>query len=333
MSIWNKVFIGLIIVASLGLFYVSMQALKTHKYWRTSANAHELRLAELPKEIENLKYGTEVAGGSLQALRIELYKELIDRGRVWYNAMPQQVNPQTGEVRVGIEKPAPHGIKLKTVLYVFEATGPKAGGRFLGEFRVKEVAEKTALAVLEPSMTMVPEELQRLQESKGPWTLRELMTNDTHEVFAGLTEQQLKEILPAGAVEEVLNDGKNGKVRQLRDFLVLLKQFDRQRTALMEKHQTALRHKQDVEAAVADAKKQVQFRQDELAALKTEEADMNRQRDAALAHEKALIEQLESQKTKIAKLIDESRAVADEIAKAQFHALEVVDRRAAVASQ
>ena len=102
----------------------------------------------------------------------------------------------------------------------------------------------------------------------------------------------MKEILPAGTVEEVLNDGKDGKVRQLRDFLVLLKQFDRQRTALMEKHQTASRHKQDVEAAVADAKKQVQFRQDELAALKTELTDMNRQRDAALAHEKAIEKQL-----------------------------------------
>ena len=33
MSIWNKILIGLIIVASLVLFYMSARMLKTQKYW------------------------------------------------------------------------------------------------------------------------------------------------------------------------------------------------------------------------------------------------------------------------------------------------------------
>jgi hypothetical protein len=328
MNIWNKVFVGLIIVASLGLFYVSMMTLKTHKYWRTSVNQHEKRLAELPKEIETLKYGQAPGDDSLQTRRIALYKELIDRGRVWYDCAPQQVNPQTGEVRVTVAKPAPHGIAVKTVLYVFEAPG-KPGGRFLGEFKVA-AADPLLLA---PTMTMVPDELKRLQESKGPWTLRELLPNDSPEVFAGLNEQQLKEILPAGMVEEVLNDGKDGKQRQLRDFLVLLKQFDRQRTALADRFQTATRHKAALDAAVADAKKQVQLRQNELAALKVELKDMEQQRDEAVAFEQAIEKQIASHKAEIAELIKTSRAVADEIAQAQSKALEIVDRRATVARQ
>ncbi len=34
MSIWNKVLLGVIIVASLGMFYMAMRTLQTHAYWR-----------------------------------------------------------------------------------------------------------------------------------------------------------------------------------------------------------------------------------------------------------------------------------------------------------
>ena len=331
MSIWNKVLIGLIIVASLGLFYVSLRALQTHRYWRTAANKHEAKLAQLPKEIERLKYGEAEGEECVQSLRIALYKELIDRGRVWYNCAPQQVAAATGEVRVKISKPSPHGIIPNMVLLVFEEKGPKAQGRYLGEFKVKEVGDN--LVGMEPSMAMIATELQLLAQSKGPWTLCELTPKDSHDVFAGLSPDELKAILPANTVQEYLDDGKDGKKRQLRDYRVLLKSFDRQRAVLIEKVETAKRHKDYVEAALADAKRQVQFRQDELASLRTELAEMTRQHDATLAHQKGLEKELADRKARIALLIAESRAVADEIAQAQAEAVRRVDQRNAVAKQ
>jgi hypothetical protein len=331
MSIWNKVLVGLIIVASLGLFYLGMQTLKTHKYWRESARKHEAKLEPLPKEIENLKFGT-VDGGCLRDLRVALAKQLAQRGRVWNNWAPQQiVNPQTGEVRISTDAAGPHGITDKMTLTVFEARDPKGKGRFLGEFKVKAIAEKQI--VLEPAMTMTPDDLARLQQSKGPWTLCELMPTDSHEVFAGLGEKELREILPAHAVEQFVNDGKEGKTRKLRDYGVLLKEFDRQRAILVEKQNTVARHKQELDAAVADAKRQVQFRQNELAALKTELAALARERDAALAHQKALEKEITDRQSKIARLIEENRAAADEIAKAQFEAVGRIERQAKVATK
>ena len=333
MSIWNKVLVGLIIVASFGLFYLGMQTLKTHKYWRESARKHEAKLEPLPMEIDRLKFG-DVEGGCLRDRRVALARQLAERGRVWHNWAPQQiVNPQTGEVRIGTDAAGPYGIADKMPLFVFEAKGAKDGGRFLGEFRVKGIAEGAKQIVLEPVMTMTPDDLARLQQSKGPWTLCELMPTDSHTVFAGLDEKQLRGILPARTVEQFISDGKDGKTRKLRDYGILIEEFDRQRAVLVEKQNTAARHKQALEAAVADAKQQVQFRQNELAALKTELAALARERDVALAHEKALEKEITDRRTRIAQLINENRAAADEIAKTQFEAVERIERQAAVASK
>ena len=44
MSIWNKILIVLILLASLGLFYLSARALKTHQYWREQARDRQQEL-------------------------------------------------------------------------------------------------------------------------------------------------------------------------------------------------------------------------------------------------------------------------------------------------
>ena len=46
MSIWNKVLIGLILLASIGFFILGARALKTHQYWREQALQLEQELAQ-----------------------------------------------------------------------------------------------------------------------------------------------------------------------------------------------------------------------------------------------------------------------------------------------
>lgn len=328
MSIWNKILVGLIIVASLGLLYAGMQALATHQYWRESAQKHEAKIDALANEIEQLKYG-EVEGGNLGQRRVALFAWLAGRGRVWYNCVPQQViNPETAEVRVAPDQDGAHGVSENMTVFVFEAGTEESPGRFLGQFHVKSVADKQI--AIEPSLPLTPEELAYLLQSKGPWTLRELLPGDRRDLFAELDEEALRKLLPKETVEQYLADDPP---RSLRDYSILLKSLERRRVILKAQKEDAQRHKQHVETSLADAKRQVEFREVERAALKTELADMVRQRDTALAHQNTLEKELADRRVKIAQLLDQTRAVADEIARDQFRALEQIDGRGAVAAR
>ena len=47
MSIWNKVLVGLICVASLALFYLAARTLRTHQYWCDLARQHEDKIDQV----------------------------------------------------------------------------------------------------------------------------------------------------------------------------------------------------------------------------------------------------------------------------------------------
>lgn len=51
MSIWNKIVIGFVFVASVAFFYLAARTLKTHQYWRTLTLRHEEKIKQL--EVEN----------------------------------------------------------------------------------------------------------------------------------------------------------------------------------------------------------------------------------------------------------------------------------------
>jgi len=214
MSIWNKILVGFIFVASVAFFYMAMRTLKTHQYWRESVQKHEKKIQEVEDENYKLVEGDEEVEDAelgIKQLRFELHKLMIDRGRVWYRCKPAQANPQTGQVAVTTDLPIPHKITAKTVLYVFEEAdvdqgNPAQSGHYLGEFKVTDVGETQVQ--LAPAMKMDDEELQLMAASRGPWTLYEKMPIDNHEIFADLDEAELEKLLPKENLPEYVNDGQ-----------------------------------------------------------------------------------------------------------------------------
>ena len=97
----------------------------------------------------------------IRQVRLDLYKLLVDRRRAWFNC-PARVNrldrvEGTAEITVTIDKPAPHGIAEKTVLYAFEDADARQKGRYLGEFVVAKVADKQI--TLAPAVKLIPREI------------------------------------------------------------------------------------------------------------------------------------------------------------------------------
>ena len=334
MSIWNKVLVLLICLVAPAFFYFSARALSTHKHWRESAQKHDQRIAALETEADvllNGKKGDESQPG-LRKTQLALYEALIGRGRVWYNCMPKKIDPKTFEIAVSTDVPAPHGITDKTVLTVFDEQDFAAGGRYLGQFVVRQVDEKNKQVVFAPVTNLDPAALQRIAksvESKKPWTLCEIMPSDNHDIFAGMKPEQLAKMLPQASLDEYAKDGQDKYVRQLRDYQFLFDNLDSQHKTLIEARNAALLNKNLMDEAVADAKKQVQFRQEEIASLRKEVAEVSRERDVILAHQKSLESEIQTRVARIDTLIKQNRSLAAEIAKDQLEAVRRVDVRTA----
>jgi hypothetical protein len=175
---------------------------------------------------------------SLENLNHELLLATRLRGRVWRYASPAGVDAATGAVRINFVAPprpvnpnpdataeagpaptAPPaapvtGLKADTVVYVFEDSlpGPQPPNappkQFIGEFTVVQAAGQTA--TLQPVQPLKAEDLEmrRLAASRGPWTLYEAMPMDRYEIYAGMTDQQLQQLLPKQSIDEYLKHGK-----------------------------------------------------------------------------------------------------------------------------
>lgn len=113
MSIWSKVLIGLIAVVALVFFYLAMRTLKTHQAWHGEVGKYE-------KAIADAEVAREAAENELRNLRPVLHGTLVDRGRIWRDAIPGAVNPQTGEVTITFAVPPTTPIDDKAVLFLFD---------------------------------------------------------------------------------------------------------------------------------------------------------------------------------------------------------------------
>jgi hypothetical protein len=350
MCIWNKVLMGCIAVASVVFFYMAARTVKIHKYWSELAQQHERRISQLQEETRLLREGNGTWMGIAKAQN-QLHKLVIDRGRAWFNCTPRQGNTP-GQVSVSIEMPAAEadaaapaslGIPAATVLYVFEKKDRQKGGQYLGEFKVTGVGKKDVQ--LEPLRKFNEAELQRLTQSGGPWVMYDTMPTDNHEAFAGLTESQLKPLLPAAVLAEYVRDGQPAQpgdpdrckvagkyVRALRDYAGMRDTFFQQRTVLVDQIEADKRDQQYVEEALADAKTEVSFFETEKATVQALVKKYAEQRDAVLAHLRRIEKSLADFKAMIAQQLTLNQRMANQIGAIQFKARQI-DQQTRVMAQ
>lgn len=232
---YNITLVTLILLLSVVWFYLAARTLKTQQNWRTEVAQYEKDIDALNKQNELLQRGNpqaEPPTPSLAQLKLSVEKILQNRGRRWDKVARKSVS-LAGVVVATVDKPEPHGIEPKTILYVFDDANAKENGNYLGEFEVTAVAGQQV--TLTPVLPLRPIQMQRLNAKRnGALTLYDVMPADSHDAFADLDEAARMAVLPANlpaavkqeyakdqnppAADEKQTDRIWRRVKALKDF-------------------------------------------------------------------------------------------------------------------
>jgi len=341
MSIWNKVLVGLIIVALLPFFYLAARTLKTHKAWRDAARKYEADIRQFQKKDAEIVNGSQGNPG-LRQLRVELHRLAVDRGRAWHNceAKIAKVDKAKGDAEIRIaDLPEPNTLadKGKIVVYAFEESDIRDKGRYLGEFRVTPGDKQV---ILQPVHTLTARECSRLSSARGPWVLYETMPHDSHAAFAGLTDEDKSTMLPPERAAEYVKHGKpaaaddpqdrvadGNYVRRLRDYKTLF-DLDRKNLAdMIDLAESAQTDNALLETALAKAKLQEAALEKQIAESKKKLAKAERERDIVNSHRENLEKGAAVAVATIKQLMETNQAMAGQLAHAQWDASRRIDQR------
>ncbi len=80
------------------------------------------------------------------------------------------------------------------VLNAFQGLDDPTTGRYVGEFKVTAADANTV--TLTPTYTPTAAHRALLQQPRGPWSLYEVLPTDKNELFAGMNEDQIEDLLP-----------------------------------------------------------------------------------------------------------------------------------------
>lgn len=356
MSIWNKVLVGLIFVASIAFFYMAARTMKTHQHWRELAKKFERRIDQVHKDNVKLFEGKEnpndLSEMGVRQLRMELNKLLVDRRRAWFQCSPRaKLNRQegTGEIVITTDQPDPNGIAVGTVLYVFEEADVRQKGRYLGEFKVSKADEQQKSVTIVPTSRLTPRELKRLGEAKQPWEMYELLPRDNHDVFASLSDDDKKAMLrelSAASLNEYFLDGQpagkddpaervvDGKyVRMIRDYEVLFGVMKAKYTLLVDQVDAATRDEKLVRDALELAQQQEEAVKKDVQVAKQDLTKYAGERDAVITYHTKLQKEVDAAKAAITQLIETNKAMAGQIANVQLEAARRIDQRTRAMAQ
>ena len=120
---------------------------------------------------------------------------------------------------------------------------------------------------------------------------------------------------------------KEKYVRRLRDYRLLLAGLFRDRTVLNDRIASATVDISRVEAATAESKRQEEYCRSQIELLKKDVAEVNREKDATVAHRKAIESKLGELKQLIETGIASNRAMAEEVGRLQLEATRRIDQR------
>jgi hypothetical protein len=350
------VVVGLVL-AGAGFYVLSAETLRTTAILRTNYEKLKADLDRVNGQITALEEGTrnrEIIN-QLRSLELKMPDEADSipsisklehevrlltqaRGPVWRGATKAGVDRQAGMLQVTIAAPTPPGLLPTSVVYVFEEgevvqPDPRRVSQYLGEFHVSQVAGQNVS--LTPALELADAQWQRLTDSRQPLVIYETMPPDQHQLFAGLSEDDLRQKLPAASVEEYVRHGKapeasddplrkagydeaeNGKrvppesaeaaarteyQRRLRDYAVELRNLTERRAVLTTERAGVTLDNQRVVAATESAKQLGAFRQDEANKLTSDLTGLARDRQAV----ERLLTMVEQQVTTIRTLLDQT---------------------------
>jgi len=343
MSIWSKILIGFVALASLGMMYAAARTLKTHEAWKKAGQSYDKPLARLARESEILLEGdvtSDPPKPGIRDLGVRLHSLMVDRGRVWQQCVMTEFDQATGNMAVDIESLEKDQLQEKTLLYVFAA--PEAGG-YLGEFSVLGIADKKL--GLAPTMQLLKEKnfnesdrIKKAKDQQAPLTIFERMPSDRHLVdLFGNDKEALTawlQGLPPNVADEYARDGQtagpddppdhvlNGKyVRQLRDYEVYFHELHGQIFKLKDDIAVAMSDKAIAERTRDETQRQVQLRNDEIEKLlKPELAEVSAERDLIVKHHAALEKRLAEVAKEEADLLAEIEATNKEWTELQTRA-------------
>lgn len=220
------------------------------------------------------------------------------------------------------------------LLYAFEEGDEQPPGKYLGEFRVDAVSDKRVVLASTSQMAKSDDPkvfkslADNVYESKTPWVLYEMMPTDEHEAFTNLTEDQKKWI-----PKEYAEDGKqgaDGKIefsRPLRDYLTIFRDYEMYRTVFADRMASAVRDQAYLAAADKQVKEQQAAMEKEKAQVKIEKQRADTERAAVASHYNSVQWMLESNQLAVKAAIAKNVQSAQEIARLQKEAADLIDRR------
>lgn len=218
--IYNIVLMFLVFCAVIPYAYLAARTLKTQKAWRELALKQEKELEDLDQKIEKVTSGDmnsssaepvnrtpdtppglEYSGSSIRELEIELRRMAVERGGTWRDLQVANIKAADGSVNLTINSPEPHDMAEKMVVFVFD------GQQYLGEFKVTRAGKDKSVG-LAPNLNMDASDLRHLADSKGDWTIYQVMPFDDPAALASLTDQERRKLLPKDSVEAMANPAR-----------------------------------------------------------------------------------------------------------------------------
>lgn len=354
---WTQVVLVLfILLFGTGAMFLGAEVFRVHRNLRAGVPRLKQKLETAEKETTRLLKGTDSEPG-IRELEHQLKIVTRERGRVWRGVIPASEVSNEGRVSAEIPSPESHGLGQDTIVYAFEQGEPSEGPQYLGEFQVVE--SNADGVVLEPILLIDQRTGERLAASKGPWSLYETIPADRHSMYADLTEEQLRQMMPEQSVEEYIrhgteaipdddqwhvigldeNDERVGPEqmdqavkrlydRPLRDYAFLFEDFAREKVVAEASRKAVVEDNAKLEAALASAEKLTEFRESEKTAFGSDLEGLKQDLTAAEAHRDVVLRQLSNAQRLIEGLLADNSARARELTERQIQWMDQIDRSA-----
>ncbi len=312
----------LIGIASLAFFHAATRTLRTYTYWLNLASGFEAKLTKVNVENDRLltadhAHPLDDQTIGVEQLRIELGRELANRGRVWADWGKQKAATlPSGIMEVTVSNVAPSAeITPNMLLYAFEEVNGQSPGKYLGEFHVKSMHQNQMQ--MDSTTQMAGSLAKNVTDSKDPWVLYELMPTDQREAFEGLSEEDKK-----GIPGELLKPD-----RPLQDYLAVFRACEVHRTLFNDRQESIRRDLSYLEAAGTEVKGQEALVEKEKTQVLGEKQRAVKELSAVSGLYAAVQRMLNFNRTAVQTAIATNLEYAQEIAKRQKEAADLIDRR------